>query len=109
MYEKLCKHIDNIFYTAQINRNSYEVFAVDCTDNNLRKSLKEKGFKANKKDNAITALNLGIYNVTRNYPVIIEMVKHKNAGEKSISLWDFIKNKNNYNMQFLYMTEVSMV
>ena len=71
----MCKYIDNNFYT---DKYSYEVLAVDGTDNNLRKSLKENGYKINKNDKAITAFNLGIYNVTRNYPVILEMVKHKN-------------------------------
>jgi len=47
--------------------------------------------KLNKK--SVTALNIGIYNVTKNSPVILELIKHKDERKAFI---DLIKNTNNY-------------
>ena len=120
-YDSINKYTDLNFYKEKY---SYEVFAVDGTDSNLRQILIEKnkenvsekenaspenvppknkkkaknikkvrsdGFKLNKKSKSITALNIGIYNVTRNYPITIEMVKHKAERRAYI---DFMREKN---------------
>lgn len=49
----------------------------DGSDINVSKSLTKNNFKANKNGNTVTALNIGVYNVSRNYPVAVEMVNHR--------------------------------
>lgn len=97
IYDNISRYIDINFYK---NNNEYTVFAVDGTDCNLRSKLNEKQFALNKNENSITALNIGIYNVTKNSPVILELVKHKNERKAFV---DFINNTNNYsNNIFLF-------
>ena len=75
-YEKLCNEIDRIFYGNAVGK--FEIYAVDGMKLNMRKKLANNGFALNKNGNTVTGLNLCIYNVTRNCPEIIKMVKHKN-------------------------------
>jgi Transposase DDE domain len=80
--------IDKFYYSR--NKYSYDVLAVDGSDTNLRKANEEAGFDLNNSGQSITALNLGIYNVTRNYPVDISLVKH--SDERKAFL-EFIRDK----------------
>jgi len=97
IYDDISSYIDKNFYK---NNNEYSVFVVDGTNCNLRSKLNENQYKLNKNDNSITALNIGIYNVTKNSLVILELVKHKNERKAFI---DFINNTENYtNNIFLF-------
>jgi hypothetical protein len=75
-YNKLSKFIDDNIYKTN---NSCEIFAVDGTDIGLLQTdnLLNNKFKPNK-EKSITALNIGIYNITRFSPYIIDTVNHKN-------------------------------
>lgn len=90
IYDKISDKINSLFYK---DKYSYEVLAVDGTDNSIPKSVHKDGYSLNKNQKSITSLNLGIYNVTRNYPVILEMVKHKNERRAFI---DFFNNTDKF-------------
>ena len=81
-YKNVCndvfKLIDKMYNKRKKSDRTYEICAVDGSDSNVSKSIAKDGFKLNKNGNTVTALNMGIYNVTRNYPVDIQMVNHKN-------------------------------
>jgi len=72
---------------------SYDICGVDGSENNLSKSLTNENFKANKNGNTVTALNIGVYNVTRNYPITLEMVNHKNERKAFL---DFVNDRKDF-------------
>ena len=93
----ICNTIDKMYKSKN---NSYDICAVDGSDSNLSVSLTKDGFKANKNGKSITALNIGIYNVTKNYPVDIKMVKHKDERKAFL---DCINGKRDFsNTIFVY-------
>jgi len=77
VYEKLysivCKFDAQIYgkYSGPI------IVAVDGTSTNMNIELANEGYLANKNGDSVTGLILGIHNVTRNYPIALELVKHK--------------------------------
>ena len=73
--------------------NKHQIIAVDGSSSSCSSSLTKNGYKTNKNDKSITALNLGIYNVTSNTPISLDMVTHQNERK---AFTDYIKNKNNY-------------
>ena len=75
IYDNISKYINIHFYKEKYK---YQIFAVDGSNINLKKSFSNNGYKLNKNKQSVTALNLGIYNITRNYPIILELVNHKN-------------------------------
>ena len=68
LYQLICNY-ENDFYGS----NTEVVIAVDGTYSNMDVELKNAGYKSNKNDESVTALSIGIYNVTRNYPVTLEL------------------------------------
>ena len=86
LYDIITKYENHYYY----DKYTYTVYAVDGTDSNMQIKLSDSGYKANKNNESVTSLSLGVYNVTRNYPVSLEMVKHKNERKAFL---DFLKNK----------------
>jgi len=70
-----------------------QVFAVDGTYGYMSKKLGEEGFKLNKNKVSSSPLISGIFNVTYNYPVSLDLVKHKNERKAFL---DFKLNYKNY-------------
>ncbi len=70
--------------------NSYEICAVDGSDSIHPCEFIKEGFSANKNGNTANALNIGFYNVSRNYPVEISMVEHQNERKAFL---DLVKEK----------------
>ena len=94
-YEKLSN-----FLADQINANfnfdhkyTRQIIAVDGTFPTLLKSLTNDGYKANKKGESVTPLVSGLFNVTSNYPVTLDLVKTKNERK---AFYNFIKNKDKF-------------
>jgi len=66
----------------------------------LPKILAEDGFKLNKNGLSVNGLTLGVYNITHNFPVALELVQHKNERKAFL---DYIRNKDMYqNAIFLF-------
>ena len=111
-FKNVCTDVYDLIdkkYKKKSNQ-TYEICAVDGSDCNNSKSLAKEGFKTNKNGNTVTTLNIGIYNVTRNYPVDITMVKHKNerkafidcvTGRKDFSNTIFVFDKGFDGINFL--------
>lgn len=70
-----------------------QIIAVDGTYPTFLKSLSKDGFKSNKNKESVTPLITGLFNITVNYPVILELAKDKNERK---SFMNFIKNKSEY-------------
>ena len=94
-YEKMSN-----FLADQINKNfnfdkkyTRQIIAVDGTYPTLLKSLTKDGYKANKKGESVTPLVSGLFNVTSNYPVTLDLVKTKNERK---AFYDFVKNKDKF-------------
>lgn len=94
------KYIDSNF---DKRKKKYDItkslVAVDGTYITLRKSLMDVGFhKTNQ--SSVKALNMCLFNVTRNYPVTLQMVKHLNERK---AFFDVIKKPEKYkNNIFVY-------
>lgn len=106
-YESVCFDISNLIDKAYFASNkykySYDILAVDGSDTNLRTANAKSGYKLNKSKNSITALNLGIYNVTRNYPVDISLVKHSDERKAFLDIVNGkLKQKDFSNSIFVY-------
>jgi len=82
------------------NKYTKQVISVDGTYPTLLYSLTKDGYKANKKKTSVTPLVTGLYNITTNYPVMLDLVKDKNERK---AFTDFIKNKQEFkNNIFLF-------
>ena len=86
LYDIICK-----FEPKYYNTYTNTIYAVDGTNVNMNIKLKDYNYKPNKNNESITSLILGVYNVTKNYPVTMDLVKHKNERRAFI---DFINDKN---------------
>ncbi|HEY5689319.1 MAG TPA: transposase [Yeosuana sp.] len=75
-YSDLFKLINN-FEPAFFGKYTTTIYAVDGTGSNMDIKLEDEGYSANKNNESVTSLILGVHNVTRNYPVALELVKHK--------------------------------
>lgn len=96
IYDTIGKHIDENY----LRRNTTEIFAVDCTQSHLSKILGDDGFKLNKNKLSVNGMTLGVYNITHNFPVALELVKHKNERKAFL---DYIRNNDKYkNAIFLF-------
>lgn len=79
IYKKIYTEIDEyIKENYNKDKNIVQVYAVDGTDVHLSNNLKKEGYKQNKSGNLINAQIMGIYNVTYNHPIVLDLVKHKN-------------------------------
>ena len=94
-YEKL-----TAFLSAQINKNTCidskytrQIVAVDETYLSLLNTITKDGYKANKNGNSVTPLVSGLFNITSNYPVILDLVKSK---DERAAFINFVKNKNKF-------------
>jgi len=94
-YEKMSN-----FLADQINKNfnfdkkyTRQIIAVDGTYPTLLKSLTKDGYKANKKGESVTPLVSGLFNVTSNYPVTLDLAKTKNERK---AFYNFVKNKDKF-------------
>jgi len=92
-YENVSDKIGTLIDNMNKKNYTHQILAVDGSDTSCSKSLADKNYKLNKNNNSVTALNLGIYNVTKNLPIMLEMVNH--ADERKAFL-DFIKRKNDF-------------
>ena len=92
---EICQLLDKMYICNQVNTKygSYDICAVDGSDTNHSKLLKNDGFKTNKNNNTVAALNMCIYNVTRNYPVTIQMVTHNNERRAFL---DLVNNRKDF-------------
>jgi len=91
-YNNITDFIDTDIYKK--TNCSYEVFAVDGTDISLLKTddLMSNNYKTNKNNKSITALSIGIFNVTYETPINLDLVNHKNERRSFV---DSIKNNTN--------------
>ena len=55
--------------------------------------MTKDGYKANKKGESVTPLVSGLFNVTSNYPVTLDLVKTKNERK---AFYEFVKNKDKF-------------
>lgn len=92
-YEKL-----SLFLAEQIKKHNKtvstrQVIAVDGVFSTFLKSLEKDGFKANKKGESVTPLISGLFNITYNCPVTLDLVKTR---DERRAFMDFAKNKEMY-------------
>jgi len=92
-FKSVYEDIGNQFDLMNNKSNKHQIIAVDGSSSSCSTSLTANGYKTNKNNKSITALNLGIYNVTSNTPISIDMVSHNNERKAFL---DYVKNKNNY-------------
>ena len=70
MAEQIKKHTKTV--------STKQVIAVDGVYSTFLKSLEKDGFKTNKKKESVTPLISGLFNITYNCPVTLDLVKTKN-------------------------------
>lgn len=75
---------------ASSRPHTTQVFAIDGSQINLNKKLSNDGLNLNKNKTSVNGLMLGIYNVTLNHPVCLQLADHKS--ERKI-LYEIIKDK----------------
>ena len=92
-FQQIFKGIDIGYTNNYTHVKSFQILAVDSTSSCCSKDLAKYGYSLNKNHLTVGALNLGIYNVTTNTPVALEMVKHSNERKAFI---DYMKNKHQY-------------
>ncbi len=66
---------------------------MDGTFPTFLNTLSKDGFKTNKKGNSVTPLVTGLFNITSNYPVMLELAKNKNERKAFMA---FAKNKDKF-------------
>jgi len=99
-YKGLYNIIDKFASNHIYNNNIKQVYSVDGTHSNLSKTLTKDGLKLTKNNEIVNGLILGVYNVTYNFPVSLELSKTKNERR---SYLDFIHNNDKYkNCLFLF-------
>ena len=92
-YEKLSSFVSNQIDKHVNQPYTRPVIAVDGVYSTFLKSLSKDGFKTNKKNESTTPLITGLFNVTHNCPITLDLAKTKDERKGFI---DFIKNKNKY-------------
>jgi len=84
--ELINKHTIKDKYTRQI-------IAVDGVFSTFLKSLSKDGYKLNKNKESVTPLITGLFNVTYNMPICLELAKTK---DERVEFMKYIKNKDAY-------------
>ena len=92
-YKKLAEKLNNEINKNLVSNRAQQVIAVDGTYTTMVNDLSNDGYILNKNKQSVTALITGLYNATYNYPVMLEMIKHKN---ERAAFMDLIKNKEGY-------------
>lgn len=95
IYENIYKIISDSINKATIkNKYTKQIISVDGTHTNMNKLLSKCGFKLNRNQLTCTPLISGLYNVTYNYPVTLDLVTHTNERKAFMDLnkTDLIKN-----------------
>jgi len=85
LYSEVCSFEKQIYGKA-----IQTVMAVDGTSSHMNIDLKNEGYSANKNGEAVTGMILGIHNVTRNYPIALDLVTHK---DERRAFLDYINRK----------------
>jgi len=70
-----------------------QIIATDGTYPTLLRSLTKDNFKSNKNNQSVTPLITGLFNVTTNYPIIMELAKTKDERKEFLN---FISNKEQF-------------
>ena len=120
-YKSLYNDLINIINKSTnkgINNESMVIYAVDGCRINLRGKFRDK-YKPNKNNETCTALVNGVYNVTYNYPVFLELVTHSDERrgfldfdiqstkidifvfDRGYFSYDFITKLNNKNINYV--------
>jgi len=92
-YKGLYELIDKFSNTHFYNNRVIQVFSADGTQVNLSINLVKDGLTPTKNEEIVNGLIMGIYNVTYNYPVSMELVNDKDERGACI---DFLKNTDKY-------------
>ena len=92
-YEKLSNKLANEIKRNNKDKYTKTIIAVDGTFPTLLSSMTNDGYKSNKKNESVTPLVSGLYNVSSNYPVMLDLVKTKDERKAFI---DFVKNKDRF-------------
>ena len=93
IYEGLYNIIDKFANKYIYDSTIKQVYSVDGTHTNLSKTLTTDGFKTTKNGDIVNGLIIGVYNVTYNFPVSLELSKTK---DERRSYLDFIRNNHKY-------------
>jgi len=88
----LAKLIDK-YTRTKYTKYTKQVIACDGVFSTLLKSLSKDGFKTNKKNESTTPLISGLFNVTTNYPICLDLVKTK---DERLAFMNFIQNKDQF-------------
>ena len=94
IYVPLADKLATIMRNMSHRKCIKKIVAVDGTYPTLLESMTKDGFIANKSGNSVTPLVTGLFNVTYNYPVALELAKTKNERSEFLK---YIKNKSAYN------------
>jgi hypothetical protein len=93
IYEKIANKLNALINNNINNKYTKQIIAVDGTYTTCLKSLNNDNFKLNKNKESVTPLITGLFNITTNMPIILELAEEKN--EKKAFL-KYIKNKNEF-------------
>ena len=97
MLKDLCTILDSFISENGTANNqlpkSYVFLAADGVQSNMNKTLKNNGYKINKNEQTCNVLNIGLYNLTYDFPEKLDTVKHQNEQK---ALIDAISNGVNY-------------
>jgi hypothetical protein len=78
--------------------NSQEIFVVDGTYANLSKDLTETGLKTTKNGEIVNGLFMGVYNITYNYPVSLDLatkIENEKGRDERAAYMSFIEKSKN--------------
>ena len=93
IYEQLSNTLHKLTKKHIYNNHTKQIIAVDGTYPAFLSSLSKDGYKPNKNKHSVTPLVTGLYNVSYNFPITLELAKKKN---EISAFMDIIKNKSEY-------------
>jgi len=91
IYDELAIGLSKLNDDAKYN----QIIACDCTQINLRKSLSNDGLSLNKNKLSINGFVLGLYNVTYNKTISLELLNDKNERNGFLNTILNLNNNNN--------------
>jgi hypothetical protein len=97
MLKDLCTILDSFISENGTANNqlpkSYVFMAADGVQSNMNKTLQKNGYTVNKNEQTCNVLNIGLYNITYDFPEKLDSVKHHNEQKALINA---ISNGVNY-------------
>lgn len=101
IYNIIDKYSKEICSTNKELPLAYVFIAADGTHTNANKTLSKNGYKMNKNEETCDILNLSLYNITYDFPEVMNVVKHKNEQKALID----ILSSHDFDANFIFICD----